>query len=298
MEFLDSCPICGNNNTEFYIKNFDYLVSKEEFYVVKCKKCGFLFTNPRPFEKELGNYYLSNDYISHTDSKRKLMDVVYHQVRKLMLKKKFTFIVSHLPSNVKSCRLMDYGCGTGEFLIHARSKKFDVLGVEPSINARNRAVAKGLDVVPNLDSLKEKRQKIHVVTLWHVLEHIPDPKIILKELMTYLEKDGLIVVAVPEYLSFDSKFYKNEWAAWDLPRHLNHFDENTVTKLFQLFGFKLRAIYPLVFDSFYVSILSEKNKNGGYVGVARAFIIGLISNLKAKFGNSAYSSQVYVFSKQ
>lgn len=297
MEVLKVCPVCGSGNIKFYSKTKDYLVSKNEFSIEKCSDCGFLFTNPRPFENDLGDYYLSGEYISHTDSKKSFWDFVYHTVRKFMLKKKISFLSAHLISKINNSKLMDYGCGTGEFLLYARQRGFDVLGIEPSPHARNRASAKGITVEPGLEHLQKGERKFHVITLWHVLEHIPDPRHIISDLINLLGKDGLIVVAVPEYLSFDSKFYKEDWAAWDVPRHLNHFNSETISKLFATYGFKMKGKHPLIFDSFYVSMLSEKNKNSGLFGIMRALWVGLMSNVRAVFGRSAYSSQVYIFSR-
>ncbi len=297
MKTLRDCPLCGSNNFNIYGRFKDYLISKEEFSVVKCPECGFLFTNPRPEIEFLGDYYQSDEYISHTDSRESVFDHIYHWVRKFMIKRKLSFIDSHLKNNVKRRILMDYGCGTGEFLMQARKSGYEVYGIEPNMDARDRAISKGIIVEKGLGIRQNNNIDFQVITLWHVLEHIPEPKKIIHELAEILEKDGLIVVAVPEYLSYDSKYYKEQWVAWDVPRHLNHFNKDTLCNIFYAYGFRLEKIYPLIFDSFYVSLLTEKNRDGGFAGIIKAAFVGIISNMSAIFGYTPYSSQVYIFRK-
>ena len=291
--------MCRGNHLKNIIASKDYLVSKNTFTVVKCNDCGFVFTNPRPLVDELGRYYLSDEYISHNDQANSLMDSIYKVVRNYMLQRKIHWILQNSVKNSSEIRLLDYGCATGEFLLRAKAKGMKTMGIEPDWHAREKARLKGITVIESPDKLPDDDglMQFDVVTLWHVLEHIPDlsaKKILLEKIVS---KDGMLVIAVPEYKSFDARFYKENWAAWDVPRHLNHFEKESLLKLFGD-TFHLEKVYPLVFDSFYVSMLSEKNLQNGFSGVIRAFMIGFWSDILAITGRYPFSSQVYIFRKK
>ncbi len=291
--------MCRGNHLKNIIASKDYLVSKNTFTVVKCNDCGFVFTNPRPLVDELGRYYLSDEYISHNDQANSLMDSIYKVVRNYMLQRKIHWILQNSVKNSSEIRLLDYGCATGEFLLRAKAKGMKTMGIEPDWHAREKARLKGITVIERPDKLPDDDglMQFDVVTLWHVLEHIPDlsaKKILLEKIVS---KDGMLVIAVPEYKSFDARFYKENWAAWDVPRHLNHFEKESLLKLFGD-TFHLEKVYPLVFDSFYVSMLSEKNLQNGFSGVIRAFMIGFWSDILAITGRYPFSSQVYIFRKK
>jgi SAM-dependent methyltransferase len=298
MEKLKSCPLCSNTLFVDMLSANDYLVSKQIFSIVRCEDCGFVFTNPRPISNDLGRFYLSDEYISHTDSKGSVLEKIYDVVRKYMLKRKLALINKHINTNTERL-LLDYGCATGEFLMKAKTSGFQVVGVEPGDHPRAKAIAKGIEVFDSPEILFSGSylNRISVITLWHVLEHIPDLHQTLRAFGRIIRDDGLIVVAVPEYNSYDAKFYKKHWAAWDVPRHLSHFNEETMVKLFELIGFKKVGIYPLLFDSFYVSLLTEKNLMRKFPGIIRAFIIGCVSNIVALLNLYPYSSQIYMFKK-
>ncbi len=290
------CPFCEGRGNERQLNVRDHLVSDEDFFIVKCNSCDFVFTSPWPDAKDFSRYYLSQEYISHTDASVSFTDKLYQAVRKVMLKKKFNFAVKHL-TEPSSLRLLDYGCGTGEFLLYAKNRGVNVYGVEPNDAARNRAEKKQLNVQHQIPAITNEEDAFHLITLWHVLEHIPDVKDKLQLFYDSLKKDGLIIVAVPEYKSYDALRYKEYWAAWDVPRHVYHFEEKTIKMLFESKKFKYIKKYPLVFDAFYIALLSEKIKGNQTFALINAFLVGLISNLHATLGNFPWSSQVYVFKK-
>lgn len=296
MEKVKQCEICGDNTFETLFAATDFLVSNQSFTICKCHRCGFIFTNPRPASENMGPYYNSHAYISHTNSKRSLFDKTYQVIRSYMLKKKVSLVLKALKKNPERIALLDYGCATGEFLKVARNKGIKGMGIEPEEAAREQALHNNLFVYPYLEEAPVI-SSFDCITLWHVLEHIPDLNKILRSFSKILKDNGLIVVAVPEHNSYDARFYREKWAAWDVPRHLNHFDEKTLRNLFSQHGFILKEKHPLMFDSFYVSLLTEKFLKTGLTGVVRAAGIGVISNINAAFTAKPYSSQIYIFRK-
>lgn len=268
----------------------DHSVSNEYFELKKNSKYGFLETTPLPDVSELVKYYETEEYISHTDSKRNLFEKVYHLVRNYAIKNKITLINKEQTKG----QLLDIGCGTGDFLFAAKNNGWKVTGIEPNEKARNIANKKNNNSVfdnSQLNNLKEN--SFDVITLWHVLEHLPNLEndiLIFKKL---LKPSGSLIIAVPNYNSFDANYYKEFWAAYDVPRHLWHFSQNSIKSLFNNFNINLTNTLPMKFDAFYVSLLSEKYKSGKK-NIFNAFYIGLRSNLKA-FRSSEYSSLIYVF---
>lgn len=292
MEKLENCPLCKNVSRETYMQINDHSTSKEIFTVEKCSACGFLFTNPRPDENEIQKYYESSDYISHTDDKKGVINKVYHVVRNKAIKEKYTLVNSFGTTK----KILDYGCGTGSFLEYCKEQKWDTTGAEPNKNAREILTQKGINaLMPNEISSLEKGS-FGVVTLWHVLEHVHRLDETVNTIKSLLVDDGVLIIAVPNHTSYDAQYYKEYWAAYDIPIHLYHFAPNDIKTYFSKNGFTLEKVLPMKFDSFYVSMLSEKYKNGG--NLVNAFLIGLKSNLKAASGkNNTYSSQIYVLRK-
>ncbi|WP_108804606.1 bifunctional 2-polyprenyl-6-hydroxyphenol methylase/3-demethylubiquinol 3-O-methyltransferase UbiG [Aquimarina sp. Aq107] len=272
---------------DFYIECKDFTVSGEKFKLYEDKDLDMLITLPKPDVENLGKYYESDDYISHTDSKRSFFEKLYHLVKKYSLNKKVKLISS---LNQGSGTLLDIGGGTGDFLVQAGLKGWQVKGVEPNEQAREIARKKKIILEPNTTDLPS--HNYDVVTMWHVLEHVPDLEIQVKELKRLVKPGGYIIIAVPNFKSFDAGYYKSFWAAYDVPRHLWHFSKTSIEKLFAKENINLKKIVPLVFDSFYVALLSEKYKNGA-MNYFRAVWIGFLSNVKAK-GSKEYSSHIYI----
>jgi 2-polyprenyl-3-methyl-5-hydroxy-6-metoxy-1,4-benzoquinol methylase len=293
METLHNCPICNGKEFNPFLSCTDYTVSRETFHITQCKTCGFRFTNPRPKVEDLAKFYESEDYISHSNTNKGLVNWVYQQVRKYTLLKKLQLISKHK----RTGKILDIGCGTGEFLNTCKLAKWETLGIEPSENARTQAIKKfGLNVFIEdaIDTLPSTTYD--VITMWHVLEHVPDLNKRMKDLERLITNGGIILIAVPNPNSFDAIYYKEHWAAYDLPRHLYHFTPNDIETLCNNNQLKVKRILPMVFDSFYISMLSEKYKNGK-TNLIRSTWNGLLSNLKALKTGKEYSSQIYVIGK-
>lgn len=275
---------------DLILETRDYFLTGEKFGLYRNPEYGFLETRPVPLNN-LPDYYKSDEYISHSDSKKSWFDKIYQLIKKYNISYKFSKL--KVESGNKS--LLDYGCGTGDFLKYAKNKGLTVLGIEPNQNALKLAQQKiGNDLVKNTE-LKNLNQQFDYITLWHVLEHIPNLEELIIELKNKLKADGKIIIAVPNHDSFDSKYYKSFWAAWDVPRHLWHFSNDSFQNLSYKFGLEVVNKYPLWFDSFYISFISEKYKKSKF-RILRAPIIGFISNLYG-MKNKNYSSVIYILKK-
>nr|WP_315163384.1 class I SAM-dependent methyltransferase [uncultured Flavobacterium sp.] len=275
------------SNQKHFLTVTDYSVSKEIFDLYHNQELDMLITSPQPSLDVLGKYYESVDYISHTDSKRSLFEKMYHFVKSIALKNKLNLINSQQPNKGI---ILDIGAGTGEFLSVARQDGWKTIGVEPSDKAKAIAKNKGVSFVEQTSELES--HSFDVISMWHVLEHVPDLNQQIKELKRLLKPNGTLIIAVPNFKSFDAKYYGKFWAAYDVPIHFWHFSKTAIKKLFQKEEMQLVKILPMKFDSFYVSLLSEKYKTGK-MNFVKAFFIGLQSNLKAK-KNFEYSSHIYI----
>lgn len=289
------CPFCKSEKTKiaFFLK--DHSVSKETFSLFDCEVCGLRFTNPIPDASSIGKYYQSEDYISHSNTKKGIVNTLYHAARDFMIQQKINWIKSF--SSHK--KLLDIGCGTGHFMHALKQNGFQVKGVEVDEGARNFAITQfGLEVMTPDDFLFDSTaDKYGVITLWHVLEHIHQPKDFLEKINLSLLDDGLLMIAVPNFKSTDAAFYGDYWAAYDVPRHLWHFSPQFMEKWLLTSGFKLVTKKSLPLDPFYVSLLSEKYKNQGKGSFIGGVFSGLYSSVMSWVDSSKTSSLVYVLKK-
>jgi 2-polyprenyl-3-methyl-5-hydroxy-6-metoxy-1,4-benzoquinol methylase len=275
------------SNKKHFLTVKDYSVSKETFDLYHDETLDMLITHPQPSLENLGKYYESEDYISHTDNKRSLFEKLYHFIKSIALKNKLNLINS---LQLNKGRILDIGAGTGDFLSVAKNDGWQTIGVEPSDRAKAIAKNKGVSFVEQTSELEN--QSFDVISMWHVLEHVPDLDKQIKELKRLLKPTGTLIIAVPNFKSFDAKHYGKFWAAYDVPIHFWHFSKTAIKLLFEKEEMKLEKVLPMKFDSFYVSLLSEKYKSGK-MNFIKAFFIGLQSNWKAK-NNFEYSSHIYI----
>lgn len=265
----------------------DFSVSGESFSLLLNEEYQILKTHPQPTLDKLGSYYEFEDYISHTDGKRTLFEKMYHFIKRKAIRDKVKLINSYQP--VKG-RILDIGAGTGDFLLECKNQNWDILGIEPNDKAKGIALGKGVKFGDTIEKLESN--SFDVITMWHVLEHVPDVEHQVAELKRLLKPSGTIIIAVPNFKSYDANYYKEFWAAYDVPRHLWHFSKTAIEKLFDKQNMNLEDIKPMWFDSFYVSLLSEKYKSGK-MNFISGFFIGLISNVSGFFKNE-FSSHIYV----
>ena len=274
-----------------FLKTKDFSISGEEFELLHNEELEMLVTNPQP--ENLDAYYESDSYISHTDANTTFVDKAYQIIKKYSLGRKVALITAQAK---KHKTLLDVGAGTGDFLIAAEKDGWTTKGVEPNCDARMRAAEKGVDLLPGLESLPG--EKYSVVTLWHVLEHLPDLENQILKIIWHLEEEGSLIIAVPNFKSKDAEYYKEFWAAYDVPRHLWHFSKTSIEKLFAKHNFQLVKTKPMIFDAFYVSLLSEKYKSGksGFLVLFKAFFRGLWSNISA-YRTREHSSIIYILKR-
>jgi 2-polyprenyl-3-methyl-5-hydroxy-6-metoxy-1,4-benzoquinol methylase len=275
------------SNKKHFLTVKDYSVSQETFDLYHDQELDMLMTIPQPSIENLGKYYESVDYISHTDSKRSLFEKIYHFVKSIALRNKLNLINS-LKSN--KGRILDIGAGTGDFLLVAKENGWQIVGVEPSQKAKAIAKKKGVSFVEATSDLAD--HSFDVISMWHVLEHVPNLINQIAELKRLLKPNGTLVIAVPNFKSFDANYYGKFWAAYDVPIHFWHFSKTAIKKIFEKEEMKVEKVLPMKFDSFYVSLLSEKYKTGK-MNFIKAFFLGLQSNWKAK-QNFEYSSHIYI----
>lgn len=288
---LNECPVCAGHAflKESVVK--DHMVSGEDFTIVKCSNCEFLATSPRPANEDLGRYYQSEDYLSHNNNQKGWFASAYKMIRGFAVKSKFRLLNKYAGNQ----SLLDLGCGTGAFLSEVHSHGWTVHGVEPSDTARSFVADELRSVVFEDKDRLPKEARFGAITMWHVLEHVPDLVEHWKFFQERLESNGVLIIAVPNYESRDAKHYGTDWAAWDTPIHLWHFKKSTMTRLAKTNGFDLINIVNMPFDSFYVSLLSEKFRTGK-MNVISSFWVGFWSNVFGWRKKNA-SSLIYVFKK-
>ena len=277
-------------NNIFFQKVRDYSVSKEIFELHHNPEYDLLITFPKPSIEKLPSYYESEDYISHTDGKSTLFERMYHLIKNTALKNKVKLINAQSEKGT----LLDIGAGTGDFLVVAKNEGWQTTGIEPSEKAKSIAINKGVNFSDNLSELESN--SFDVITMWHVLEHVPNLEEYIIELKRLLKPTGTIVIAVPNFKSFDAQYYGKFWAAYDVPRHIWHCSKTAIEKLFSEKELRLVEVLPMKFDSFYVSLLSEKYKTSK-MNFIRAFFVGLKSNRSGK-KTKEYSSHIYVIKNQ
>ncbi|MBS1598664.1 MAG: class I SAM-dependent methyltransferase [Bacteroidetes bacterium] len=292
-----SCPICHSATIHRVLAAKDYTVSQKEFEIWECSTCTFRFTQNAPDAVAINAYYQSENYISHSNTNKGLVNQLYHAVRKQTLTRKRRLVNARSANNGNSGSLLDIGAGTGAFVQHMEQHGWKATGLEPDETARQRALeAHQVKLLPIEELNIIPAESFDAITMWHVLEHVHALHDCIRQIKKIIKPTGYIFIAVPNYTSYDAGLYKSYWAAYDVPRHLYHFSPASMEQLLENHGLTLHGIKPMWFDSFYISMLSEQYKTG-HSNIVKAFFNGAVSNLKAVFNKEYCSSLIYVIGK-
>lgn len=290
-----NCLVCNSSSFNKLFTCTDHFVTGEEFELQRCSNCNFTFTQDIPSPEAIAPYYKSEEYISHSNTQKGLVNKLYHRVREIMLGKKHQLIKSLTPGK----DLLDIGCGIGYFPYFMKGKGYNAHGMELDADARKFAEDNYQLKIDDPETLlsQEYTEKYNVVTLWHVMEHLHDPARYLKWIKKALKPEGSLVIALPNCASYDAKHFKKYWAAYDVPRHLWHFTPETFEPYLNQFGFELTEIKRLPFDAYYNSLMSAKYRKD-FIALVSGFLIGLISNMKSSSNPKTTSSVIYILKKK
>lgn len=289
----NKCPWCDSEKTQIHLWLKDEFLTHEEFHVFECLHCGLLFTEPRPPKEKIGEYYKSEEYYSHQENKKGFIPKLYERVKSINLKHKYKIATA----GKEIGKLLDIGCGVGDFLHTAEEHGWKCTGVEPSDEAKAIAQKRiQANILKSEDLEQIPSETFDVITMWHVLEHIDDLRWQVTQLQRLIKPDGRIIIAVPNYKSYDAEFYKEKWAAYDVPRHLNHFNKNTLIKIFSSNNLALKDTDKLRWDAYYISYMSEQYRLHKFP-LLRGAYRGMVSNCKAR-RSKEWSSKIYVFERE
>ena len=289
----NKCPWCGSEKAQINLWLRDEFLTKEDFHICECLNCGLLYTMPRPDKNRIGAYYKSDEYYSHQENKKGFIPKVYERVKSINLKHKYKLATNGFQPG----KLLDIGCGVGDFLHTSEMHGWECIGVEPSEDAQAIAQNRVKGKIIKSEELEGfPNGAFDVITMWHVLEHVDDLKWQVAQLQRLVKPSGRVIIAIPNYKSYDGQYYKEQWAAYDVPRHLNHFNRNVLTKIFKINGLELVKMDKLKWDAYYISYLSEQYKHHS-LPLVRGLYRGFISNCKAK-RSGEWSSLVYVFERK
>lgn len=289
-----ACPICGSEDLQHFLDVKDHSISGESFELVQCTVCDLKITQDHPDLESIGPYYQSEDYISHSDTSKGLINSLYHTVRGYMLNQKRKIV----QQQQKGGRLLDFGTGTAYFANHMKEHGWEVTGMEPDPGAREHArTTFGLNIEEPSAVYEKEDESFDVITMWHVMEHIHMLKQDMQQIARILKPSGTLVIAVPNPTSSDARKYGASWAAYDVPRHLWHFAPKSVHKLLTDLGLELLETKGMPFDAFYVSMLSEKYR-GASLGSIKGGLTGTVTNMKSLSSTTEASSLIYVAKKK
>jgi 2-polyprenyl-3-methyl-5-hydroxy-6-metoxy-1,4-benzoquinol methylase len=293
---IETCPLCNGKQLRQVIRCGSSYVSEELFDLYMCQDCSFLFTQGASCETERNRYDEMSRAISFSNSRKGTVNVLYGLARSYMLNKKVKLVMKE--AHRMKGRILDIGAGTGHFADIMTYYRWIVNAIEKSDEAR--VFAKEyfeLDIKDESALYAFKPDSFDVITLWHVMEHSEHLNDMWKWLYKLLTDKGILVIAVPNYQSYDARKYGKQWAAYDVPCHLWHFTPATIEKWGYKHGFILANRYAMPLDAFYISILSEK-----YRGSVFPFIKGMFAGIIAWFSTQSHkdrsSSMIYIFRKK
>jgi 2-polyprenyl-3-methyl-5-hydroxy-6-metoxy-1,4-benzoquinol methylase len=296
MVHYSNCPLCSSDKILLHLSPRDYFLSREEYKLFRCTDCGFIFTQDHPEEKDIGRYYESKNYLSHSETNTGLFSNIYRIARRVMLGRRVR-MVSKL-SGLKKGMILDIGSGSGYFLSAMKEAGWEVKGIEINDEVRQSSISKfGLDILDPLQIQTLRTGSFDCITLWHVLEHLNDLSGYAREIQRLLKPGGVCIIALPNCGSYDADHFGIFWAAYDVPRHLWHFTPDSFKYFIEKTGFEIIAIKSLPLDVYFISVLSEKYKSSGFYFIP-GIIKGFWFTLKTLFNKNRSSSMIYFIKKK
>lgn len=294
MQFeIQKCSICGCEENRFYLEVPNRFDLDEKFSLVQCSDCGFVFLNPRPSINEISGYYEAEKYQPHQIKPKTFLDWLYGFIRKWNNRYKRRLIEQFM--GVGS--LLDYGCGSGEFLVEMQNSGWQACGVEPAQRPKESAREQNLSV---FDKIEQSSGQFNVITLWHVLEHVYEVQKLIKQLKERLQENGILVLALPNLKSYDAQQYGSNWIAYDAPRHVSHFSPADLERLFSRFGFQIIACKTLFIDTWFNALFSwqleakAREKSNFFMGFLKFKTVALLSTIKETIDRFSSSSVIYI----
>lgn len=219
---------------------------------MSCQQCGLTFTSPRVAESELLHFYPSNYHVYQRDAPIRANPFGALLRRLAMLPYTMRFgNPDWLVEPFGNRRFLDVGCGAGELLKRIGESGWHCSGIDISptaVAAARRALPTATVEVATLTTFKPDAP-FALISLQHVLEHLPDPLESLVRCRTLLQPGGLLVVGVPNIESVEARLFGRRWIGLDIPRHLTHFTPATLTRLVERSGFEVLRLRPAMFAS-------------------------------------------------
>lgn len=300
LERVSVCPVCGSAAREVLheglIDNVLF-VAPGRWTMHRCTQCRSAYLDPRPNQasigKAYGTYYthdagmpraeanqlsgfrrwrriLANGYTNHRyGTNHQPASVWGIWVARLLLRQREAMDVQfrYLPKPEKGQRLLDIGCGNGDFLANAKHAGWDVLGLEPDPKAAQVAQQRGLDVrVGTIALLGNEAAYFDAITLSHVIEHVHSPQDVLTSVHRLLKLGGFVYVDTPNIDSSGAKRFGTNWRGLETPRHLVLFNTGSLQQLLMEIGFDLIKIKrrTAVMPGMYLSSLQMKHGKSPY----------------------------------
>jgi len=265
MEELETnlCPLCNSDKSTITFNGKDFLYSKKDFTVVSCSSCGVMYTNPRVKKNQIGNYYFKG-YSPYKPVKRNpLLRTMIDLSGNI-----FGNINIEIHKDIKSYNfktVLEVGPGSGSLLQFLKKNNYQVAGVEIDNDCVERIKAQGIECYcGELSDYKRMlgTRKFELIILCHVLEHLYNPREIIEIIYSLLSDNGILYMILPDVGSIEAKLFGKYWIGWDLPRHVVHYNRNTVRDLLTKSGFKVISIRKNISSSFFIESIGFRFLNG------------------------------------